>query len=150
MIIDNIKNAATYYKLGKNIKKALKYLQGSDFTSMQPGKYEIDGIDVYALVQEYETKLSCECQWEAHKKYIDIQYVAKGSEQIGYAYINNLNLKKEYDQEKDYLLLRGSGDFFRCNAGTFVILNDEDAHMPGVTADNQLRVKKVIVKVLKL
>lgn len=49
MVTDNIKNADLYYGMGERIKKALEFLKETDFSKMEPGKYEIDGSNVYAL-----------------------------------------------------------------------------------------------------
>ncbi len=148
MIVDNIKNANLYFGVNARVKKALEFLQTSDFDTMKPGKYEIDGDKVYAFVQEYETRRLDDCNWEAHRKYMDIQYVAKGIEQIGYAYINHLTVKKAYDPEDDYLLLDGNGNMIMCDEGTFIMFDKDDAHMPGVAVDKQQPVKKVVVKIL--
>jgi YhcH/YjgK/YiaL family protein len=147
MVVDNIKNAGLYFGLGTRIKKALKYLQETDFTRMVPGKYKIDGRSIYALVQEYDTKLPEEGLWEAHRRYIDIQYVADGMEQIGYAFIEDLEVIKEYDIGGDCLFLKGRGSMVLCPAGTFAIFKPEDAHMPCMAAEVPSRVKKVVVKV---
>ena len=56
MIIDKIKNAALYYGISKHMETALKYLQSRDFSQVEAGRYEIDGTDVFMLVQEYETR----------------------------------------------------------------------------------------------
>ena len=147
MVVDNIKNAGMYACLGEGIKKALKFLQSNDLPDMKSGRYEIDGSNVYASVAQYETRLLKECAWEAHRKYIDVQYVAEGAEQMGYAYTGNLEVTKEYDPKEDYLLLAGNGSMIICNAGTFIIFGPEDAHMPSVAIDKPKPVKKVIVKV---
>jgi YhcH/YjgK/YiaL family protein len=67
MIVDNIKNAGLYYGMGPRIEQALKYLQQNDFAGMEPGKYEIDGNNVYALVQKYDSKPFSEGKWEGHR-----------------------------------------------------------------------------------
>ena len=147
MVVDNIKNAGLYYNLSKGIEKGLKYLQETDFSKMEPGRYEIDGSNVFALVQHYQTKPLSEGKFEAHRKYIDIQYMSVGLEQIGYALISTLK-GQEYNSDKDFQLLDGNGSMFECSSGTFAILMPEDAHMPGIAVDKQIPVKKVVVKVM--
>jgi len=147
MVIDSIRNAPLYYGLGDRIVSALKFLQESDFSAMEPGKYEIDGSNVYALVQKYESKPREAGKWEAHRKYIDVQYVSEGTEQMGYACIDAMKVTKEYDGEGDYLLLEGEGSMLVCRAGTFAIFSPEDAHMPGIALDKPQEIKKVVVKV---
>ena len=76
MIFDNIKNAETYFNLDEKIKKGLEFILNNDLTTFENGKYEIDGDKVTANIQEYDTK--AEGLFEAHKNYIDIQYVISG------------------------------------------------------------------------
>ncbi len=114
---------------------------------MPVGKYEIDDQNVYAMVQAYNSKPLAEGKWEAHKQYIDIQYVADGIEKIGFAPIGHMKVAQDYDAAKDFMLLEGSGDFVTVRKGTFVILFPGDAHMPGMAVNEPEPVKKVVVKV---
>ena len=109
---------------------------------------EIDGRKVYVMVQQYETKPMEKGRWEAHRKYIDVQYVHQGAELFGYANLQDLKAGS-YDEAKDFLLLQGEGkgDFFRVGEGTFVILFPQDGHMPGMAISTPQPVKKFVVKV---
>ncbi len=147
MIIDNISNASQYYSLGPRIKLALEYLQRFDAESVPPGRYEISGDEVFALVQDYATKPREAKRWEAHRDYIDVQFVASGSELMGYADRSALG-PAEYDSVKDIEFPDGEGgEFLRVPAGTFVIFTPDDAHIPGVSIDGPEEVRKVVVKV---
>jgi len=146
MIIDHIRNKNTYHGLGAGITVALEYLAGTDFSKVEIGRHDLsDGL--YAMVQTYETKSREEKQWEAHRKYIDVQFVASGAELIGYSDITELQPTTEYDTQGDCILLDGEGDFLRLSSGTFSILYPQDAHMPGVMAGVRGNVRKVVVKV---
>ncbi len=147
MVIDNLKNAKFYYTLGKHIKKGLKYLQTTDFSKIENGKYEIDGENIFAVVNTYDTKPQDACQWEAHKKYIDIQYVAEGSEKIGYVNIKGLKIISDYNADNDIMFLKGSGNILTFESGMFILFTPTDAHMPGLKAGEAQIVKKVVVKV---
>lgn len=147
MIIDRLKNASQYYGMGPGIKLALEYLQKTDFAELEPGKYEIEGSNVYAMVQQYETKQMEKGVWEAHRKYIDVQYVYNGTEQMGYSNIEGMKVAKEYDESGDYLLLEGKGNFIKLTSGFFAIFAPDDVHMPCVAIDTPTEVKKVVVKV---
>ena len=146
MIIDQLKNAPLYFGVNKGLATAFQYLQNTDLTKVPPGKYEIDGSNVYALVQEYETKSKEKGRWESHRRYLDVQYVFKGVEQIGYANLEQLQAG-EYDEAKDFWALSGEGDFLVVRAGTFVILAPQDGHMPGIAVSSPQPVKKIVVKV---
>ena len=147
MIIDHLKNAAQYAGLGTRIEAGLAWLAATDFTTMAPGRYELDGKNLYALVQSYETRDPSLGKWEAHRRYIDIQYVVTGCEKMGYAEISTLK-GSTYDAEKDFLFLEGTGDLLTCGPGTFVLFAPQDAHMPCLAIDKPQAVTKVVVKVL--
>ena len=148
MIIDKLSNSKQYYGLSESIEKALKYLQETDLAKSEIGKYEIEGKNIFAIVSEYETKNKEQGKWEAHRKYLDIQFVIFGKEMIGYAPINEMKTKIEYNEEKDILFLEGEGDYLSVNEGTFALFAPEDVHKPGIRAGNQQYVKKIVVKIL--
>lgn len=147
MVVDKLTNASLYAPAGSRIAKAFEFLRRSDLATLADGRYEIDGANVFALVQSYETKSREVGKWEAHRKYIDVQYVASGDECMGYANLADLKISKEYDAKDDYLLAEGSGDFVRVRPGMFTIFHPQDAHMPCTSVQNPSRVKKVVVKV---
>ena len=132
--------------LGGRIEAALRYLQDTDFRQIDPERYAIDGDQVYAMVQEYDSKPKAEGFWEAHRKYLDVQYVAAGAEHMGYAPATTL-LAGAYEEENDFVKLEGEGEFFLLREGFFCILAPQDAHMPGMAIDQPEPVKKVVVKV---
>jgi YhcH/YjgK/YiaL family protein len=146
MIVDRITNAGLY-SADKKLAKALAYLAKTDFAKVEPGKYELDGAKLFALVQQVETKAKEEKQFEAHRKYIDVQFIVSGAEQMGYTHISTLKTSQAYDADKDCEMLRGAGDFITATAGTFVVFFPEDAHMPCVAMGKPAAVKKVVVKV---
>lgn len=147
MIVDDIKNSDFYLGLNEKFSKAFDFIKNSDLLSMECGKYEIDGDNIYANLQEYDTKPVDEGKWEAHKKYIDIQYVIKGQEEMGYANISEMKPICEYDESKDIVFLKGSGDFFVVKEGFFTIFTPNDAHMPSLAVVEEEYTKKVIVKI---
>jgi len=147
MIIDKIENAELYYILDDKIAKAFDYLENTDFENIECGKYIIEEDNIYAIVQDYQTKPIDPCKWEAHKKYIDIQYIVQGQELIGYTNIENVESITEYDTDKDITFYTGEGDFITAKSGYFVILWPQDAHMPGIFVNETEYVKKVVVKI---
>jgi YhcH/YjgK/YiaL family protein len=147
MIIDSLENINLYKGLGTRINNALEYLKSTDFEKLENGKYEIDGNDVYAAVSRYKSKPVEEGKWEAHKDYIDVQFIASGTELIGYSFLNKMKAKTEYNPEKDVQFFEGSGQLTKVEKNTFVILFPSDAHMPGIKVNEPEDVIKVVVKV---
>ena len=146
MIIDRIDNAHLYYAIHSKFKRAFDYIHEINIATIPAGKYEIDGENMYAMVQEYNTKLKEQGFWEAHRRYIDLQYVVQGAEGIGYANISQLQ-QGEYDTSKDFLPLQGDGDLFTLQSRCFVLLLPEDAHMPGMSIGSPAPVKKIVIKI---
>jgi len=85
---------------------------------------------------------------ETHRKYIDVQYMIAGAEQVGHAMLDKQQPSKEYDANDDYLLVGDAPDFFtQLHAGMFMIFFPTDLHMPCIQIDKPAKVKKVVVKV---
>lgn len=147
MILDNLKNCSKYEGLNSNFAKAFDFLKREDLNSLAVGKYELDGENIFALVQEYETKTLDTAIYEAHKKYIDIQYLVEGIENMGYQPIDNLVVSIPYDKEKDFMVLSGETRLTMYEKGEYFILFPEDGHMPGVFHEEIKKVKKVVIKV---
>ena len=148
MIVDKLDNASLYFGLGERLAAALRYLKENDCTKLPLGKQTIRGEQIFALVQDNTTKPRAEGKWEAHKKYIDVQFVAAGDEEMGYANINTLKVQEPYDDKDDYWLFEGPGSYVRVPAGNFTIFFPEDGHIPGVAVNDEPgAVRKVVVKV---
>ena len=145
MIIDRIENAARYYPLHPKFKEAFDYISRIDVHALPVGRHDIDD-SMYVLVQEYITKPKAEGKWEAHRRYIDLQYVVQGAEGMGYANIHYLQ-QGEYIAEKDFLPLFGEGEQIELRSGYFVLLFPEDAHMPGMALGESKPARKIVVKI---
>jgi YhcH/YjgK/YiaL family protein len=130
----------------RRLQAGFDYLQQTDLEAVEPGTVPIDGDKVFAMHQEYKTKPRAQGLWESHRKYIDIQYVVSGVEQMGFANLEQLTTG-EYDAAKDFVPHEGSGSFVLLPAGMFTLFMPTDVHMPGIAVDNPHPVKKVVVKV---
>ena len=148
MISDIIKNRNLYTAISPRIKTALEYIAKTNFSLIEPGRTDLEGPNLYILVQEYDSLPKEQAKWECHKKYIDIQYIAEGTELIGFTNIGNMEVTQEYNKDKDVAFLSGEGDYLTLKKGSFGIFFPEDAHQPKVAPDNiPGKVKKVVVKI---
>lgn len=147
MIIDKIENSSLYLSVGKRIAKAFEYINSKDFSGIEPGRYEIEDGNIFAIVNEYETKNVNDCVLEAHRKFIDIQYIYSGVELIGVAPLVDQIPTIEYDESKDCVFFNEETSFVKMTGGMFAVFFPDDLHMPGVKADSVLKIKKVVVKV---
>lgn len=147
MVVDALHRAEYYYGLGEGIATGLKWLRENDVSLLDPGRYELAGTECYAIVMDYVTKPSDEGVFEAHRKYIDIQFVASGVEKFGWADAAGRSVSVDYDESRDIVFLHGDGDFVTMEAGYFAVFFPHDAHMPAVAVDSPGPVRKVVVKV---
>ena len=148
MITDSIKNAPSYFNISPRITAALQFLARPDLAGLPLGKHVIDTDRIFALVQEYPPKPQDQCYWEAHRKYIDVQFIQSGIEAMGWSPIERMTVSKEYNPDKDLLVLQGQGQLIQVPAGTFIIFLPHDAHMPCVAVAGQPQpVRKIVVKV---
>jgi YhcH/YjgK/YiaL family protein len=148
MIADILKNRNIYAAISPRIKTALEYIANTDFSEMEPGRYELDGSNLFVLVQAYDSIPREQGKWECHKNYIDIQYIADGIEEIGCNNIGKMKVTTEYNPEKDVAFLSGEGDYVTFSKGSYGIFFPEDAHQPKIAPDNiPGKVKKVVVKI---
>ena len=149
MIFDKIENHKSYRGIKDGIDMALDYLLNTDLEELAPGKHIIDGDRIFAACMEYETKVEHLSKNEAHRKYIDIQYIIRGIEKMNVSTLDGLIVKEEYDADKDVVFYEHRTDCtFVAHPGVFAVFFPEDAHMPGVCIeDGPDNVKKVVVKV---
>ena len=149
MIKNSLKYTKNYYNLSEKIKLALEFLESNNLNSFANGKYQILGDDIYVNIQDYNTKPEHQGKWEAHRNYIDIQYMIEGTELIGVGEIHNFNTLEPYDEEKDveFLSSKSIEQFVRMSQGDFIILYPYDVHMPQIVSDTLSYVKKAVIKV---
>lgn len=147
MIYDNLSNIELYEGLSADIYEGLFFLKNAE-PAIAKGVYQINPR-VKAIVSEYETKRINEHGFEAHKKFIDIQYVLKGQEKVACLPIKKLKETEPYSSEKDasfYITDKKPKEMVIGN-GFFAIFFPQDGHMPQLYIDAPQMVKKVVVKV---
>ncbi len=152
MIVAYLTHIAKQAASSPRLRDALNFLQQTPLQSLAVGRVEIEGSQVYALVQSYNSRPETDQpRFEAHRRYMDVQYVVSGVELIGWAPLEQLTVTAPYNIEKDMLL--GTVDaaertLVHLAAGQAAILYPSDAHAPGLAAGASEAVKKVVVKVL--
>lgn len=146
MIVDHLDRAERYAVLGLPFKRAFDFLRATDLGALADGRHDLAGDALFALAQSYATKPASEGFWEAHRRYIDLQFVARGAERVGYAPLHRMRLDSR-DEARDLSVLLGEGDFLTLTEGCFMLLWPEDAHMPGLQADGPGQVRKIVFKI---
>ena len=149
MILDTLVQWHQYAALSPRLAPAFAFLEKvTDDTPV--GRHEIAGDDVFALVQRHNTKPVQECQYESHRKYLDVQYIHGGREVIYWAPLPLLtNVTMAFDPAKDAALygLVAEGLPVAVRAGQFAMLFPADGHAPSCAWEQPAMVFKVVVKV---
>ena len=132
--------------MNKRFAKAFAVLAEPGIAQKPDGRYSLDGDDAYYIVQHYPTRPVDLRRFESHKKYIDIQVVISGTDEMGWK--NKATCKMPhgaYDAEKEAEFFADTPDaWVAVGPGAFTIFFPEDAHAPLATTGE---VVKAVVKV---
>lgn len=127
------------------------FARGIDFVEQQrgnltPGRYEIDGDNLFVMIVDTTLKDKSEATLEVHNKYIDIQLIIKGVETFAWADRDKCKAPRgEFDTQNDIGFFEDSpSNYIKASDGEFVVFFPEDAHAPLIGTG---RVIKAIIKV---
>src|SRR3989339_790797 len=102
MILDDLPRAASCIPLHPLFRAAFDFLRRPDLARLSPGRHELDGNRLYAMVMTEPGKGRDRARLEAHRRYIDIQYTIAGAEEIGWAPLAVCRrANPAYDETKD-------------------------------------------------
>lgn len=151
MIVTTLESLSHQMVMTPAMQKAVDYLKSVRPADLQPGQVELDGKNVYVMIQTYETRpITPEVRLEGHRDYIDIQYVASGKELMGWAHIDSIQNPTAYNAEKDVCygtLPANDMSLVQVSEGQAAIFYPEDAHAPKLAASKPAAVVKIVLKV---
>ena len=145
--LNKVTFAEQYHKNKAEWDKTFAFLRDSNLATLKPGRYAIDGDNVYAIITEAPSKEFDQSAWESHKKYIDLQYVIKGKEKIGLVQLAEATVTKPYDEAKDYANYSAAGKYYIAVPDTFFLFFPEDVHRPNIKVEGYDVVKKLVIKI---
>jgi YhcH/YjgK/YiaL family protein len=145
--IDKAQFAKQYHLNQAAWDKAFAYLKNTDLTKLVNGRHVIDGTNVFAIVTEAPSKDYDKTAFESHRKYIDLQYVLTGDENMAKAPLASVTVNKPYDEAADIAYYTGEGKIYKVPAGTFMLFFPTEAHRPNITPGGNKVVKKIVIKV---
>lgn len=149
MIYDRLENLKDYKGLSAGLDTAIDYLAANGVETLGQGKYAIDGDRVFFLVQSYETKDLSAAKYEAHRKYIDIQFVLEGAESCFCSPLAGLVPSEPFIAERDIGFYQApeAEAFLPLTPGVFALFFPRDAHKPSCDLGEKRAVRKIVVKV---
>ncbi len=150
MIYDRVDNVERYGDEGDAIYRAVQFVVDFD-VSLGDGKYEIEGDDIFAIVQSVATGEAKDKLFEAHQKYIDVQMVLEGCERHDVALLDSedIEIVQQYDSQKDVMFFKEPEHFSTIimKPGVFVVYGPADGHRPGCRVGDGVDIRKVCVKI---
>ena len=146
MIIDKVENLKNYASVNPLFPKVVEFLQQHDLNTMEAGKYEIVGKDLFVNIQMAKGRTPADAVIETHDKMIDIQIPLSDAETFGYTQRDQLP-KAEYNAEKDITKIPdlAADSYVTCQLGMMAIFFPQDGHAPCITGVPEI--KKAIFKV---
>ena len=147
MIYDTLSHIFRYDGMHEGVRMGLNYLRDTDFSRLPDGPQEIDGKNVFANIMTVETKPGNDTP-EAHRTYIDIQYLISGREHIDVGPLEAMVEEVSGKPEIVIWFYHGPLDRITIGDGRYAVLFPGDAHAPGIQVDGPETVRKVVVKVL--
>jgi len=146
MIFSTIANADRYAALHPLFPRAFEYIRNTDLISLAPGCYPVIGDNLLAIVEHMPGRTRKEALLECHRKYIDIQLVLDGMDEMGWKPLIDCHKPVgDYSIEKDIrFYLDDAATWIATPSGSFCIFFPEDAHAPLVSEGF---IRKVIFKI---
>jgi len=149
MIADTLDQIHRYQTLSPRFPAAVEFLKHLP-ADIALGRHDIDGDHCFALVQSYTTKPLAQAKFEAHRKYIDIQFIQAGREVLLWSPLAALTqVTQPYVEEKDVVFFATPPQVtpVSLGAGEIAIFFPEDGHAPGIECGGAAEVCKVVIKV---
>lgn len=146
MILDRLDQADRYATLHPCFAQAFAFLRQAGLATQPCGRRELDGSRVFVMIAKDQGRPRAEAKLEAHRKYIDIQYIIGGAEEMGWSARSVCRTPSgAYSEPNDIEFFEDAPDaWFPVVPGAFVIYFPEDAHAPLVGPGE---IHKVVVKI---
>jgi YhcH/YjgK/YiaL family protein len=146
MILDILENAERYAGAHPAFAAAFAFLRRPDLAKLPEGRMDLDGDNLFALVQRPEGRGQSGARLEAHRKYADIQYVVSGCEAYGWrARADAPVVTEPYVEARDIEFFGGAPSvWLPALPGVFAVFFPEDLHAP-LAGTGHLH--KVVIKV---
>ena len=143
MIVCPFKELKRYAAVIPGLEEAMKEMAA--VTDLTPRTIPLSGTN-RIIIQSYNTKLPGEGRPEAHREFLDIQYVVEGEECVGWANVDTLTPDGDFNTDSDIGFYTGHTDLMRIGAGNCYVVFPEDAHMPGMAVAESKACIKMVVK----
>ena len=143
MIVCPWNELSRYTSVIPGLEEAVAFV--NKLEQFEPATYPLSGNNK-VLVQSLVTKPFETSLLEAHRKFLDIQYIISGKEVVGWAPVAALNPTEEYNDAKDKCMYEGKSYPMEIAEGYCYVVYPEDAHAPSVHLDEAHNIIKLVIK----
>lgn len=146
MILDTLSNIDRYANLNPLFPRAIEFIRNSDLNALTVGIHPIIAEQLFVIVEEAQGRSRVEARLECHRRYIDIQFVLKGTDEMGWKPLADCQQPvSDYNEERDIRFFNDAADsWISTPANAFCIFFPDDAHAPLVSTG---KIRKLIFKV---
>lgn len=146
MILDDLQNADAYLSLYPGFAAGFAALRGTNLATLPVGRHTLDGDRLLLIIGEDPGKGREGARLEAHRRYIDLQYVISGQEEMGWRPISDCqSIAETYSEERDILFFADASlSWCEVAPGKFTVFFPQDAHAP---LGGRGTIRKAVVKV---
>jgi YhcH/YjgK/YiaL family protein len=152
MILDTLDRADRYLALHPLFPQAFAFLRGTDPGALATGMHAVLDERIFAIVEDCAGRTWAEAKLECHRRYIDIQLVLAGIDEMGWKpLVECADPATEYDAARDIRFFNDApASWIATPPGSFCLFFPDDAHAPLVSTLKDAsagRIRKVVVKI---
>ncbi|HQT32348.1 MAG TPA: YhcH/YjgK/YiaL family protein [Thiobacillus sp.] len=146
MILDTLARADRYSVLHPLFARAFAFLRQAGLSTLAPGRHAIEGEQLFAIVEHCTGRTRAQAQLECHRRYIDIQLVLEGTDEMGWKPVAQCaSPVTDYDAARDIRFFSDApSSWIATPAGSFCLFFPDDAHAPLVGSG---LIRKVVLKI---
>lgn len=138
---------ATQYQKNKELwDKMFRWLGENDLLTLPQGTYEIDGKHCFIKVSDSQTRDASKSKVESHRQYIDLQYVAKGTERFGLVKVKDATPITDYKPDVIHYQAKKI-KYVDSKPGFFFLFFPNDYHQAMVKAEKEEVVRLIVAKI---
>jgi biofilm protein TabA len=146
MILDTLSNIDRYASLHPLFPRAIAFICSTDLNALAVGIHPIIEEQLFVIVEEAQGRSRTEAQLECHRRYIDIQLVLEGIDEMGWKPLADCHQPVcDYSAERDIQFFSDAADaWISTPENAYCIFFPQDAHAPLVGTG---KIRKLVFKI---
>lgn len=130
--------------------RGIEALLKMEASTMAAGRYEVEGGQLFILIQDVDSRTFDESRPEAHGKFADVQIPLSASERYGFSFAQpGLACTEDRLEANDVAFYdRPSREFFMdLHLGDYVVFLPGELHRPCLSIGEKVKIRKAVIKI---